>query len=157
MTRDEIWAEAGDVEGVLCVGCLEERLGRVLTPEDFLPLPVNDDDELDSVRLRTRKGSGRAVEALYRIATGAVLDLGVGSEALAEGLGIDGRVLEVRVDSANVAEVLELDGRLLAIRVDQARFSRRALAEIEADEMPEAALARRLAVGMADGLMREGP
>src|ERR1019366_2224390 len=102
MTRDEIWAEAGDVEGGLCVGCLEERLGRVLTPEDFLPLPVHEDDELDSVRLRTRKGSGGAVEALYRIATGAVLDLGVGSEALAEGLGIDGRLLEVRVDSARL-------------------------------------------------------
>jgi carbamoylphosphate synthase large subunit len=137
MVTDAVWAEAGDVAGRLCVGCLEERIGRVLTPEDFLPLPVNDDDELDSVRLRTRKGSGRAVEALYQLGATAVLELGV--------------------DSANVAEVLELDGRLLAIRVDQARFSRRALAEIEADEMPEAALARRLAVGMADGLMREGP
>ena len=134
MVTDAVWAEAGDVAGRLCVGCLELRLGRVLTPEDFPPLPANDDDECDSVRLRTRRGSGRAVEALYQLGTTAVLDLGV--------------------DSANVAEVLELDAKLLEVRVEGARFSRAALAEIAADEMPEAAIARRLAVGMADALMR---
>ena len=134
MVTDAVWAEAGDVAGRLCVGCLEERLGRVLTPEDFTALPVNDDDECDSVRLRTRKGSGRAVEGLYQVGTTAVLELGV--------------------DSANVAEVLELDAKLLEVRVEGARFSRAALAGIEADEMPEIAHNRRLAVGMADGLMR---
>ena len=137
MVTDAVWAEAGDVAGRLCVGCLELRLGRVLTPEDFPPLPANDDDECDSVRLRTRRGSGRAVEALYQLGTTAVLDLGV--------------------DSANVAEVLELDAKLLEVHVEGARFSRAALAELEADEMPEVAHNRRLAVGMADGLMREGP
>jgi hypothetical protein len=134
MVVDAVWYEAGDVAGRLCIGCLEERLDRVLTPEDFPPLPANDDSETDSVRLRCRKGSGRAVEALYRIGATAVLDLGV--------------------DSANVAEVLGIDGRLLALRVDQAKFSRAVLAEITADETPEVAHARGLAVGMADGLMR---
>lgn len=32
--RDELWKTYG-VEGVLCIGCLETRLGRKLTPEDF--------------------------------------------------------------------------------------------------------------------------
>jgi hypothetical protein len=137
MVTDAVWAEAGDVAGRLCIGCLEERLGRVLVPGDFLPIPSNDDDELDTVRLRTRKGSGRRVEALYGLAAKAVLEFGL--------------------DSETVAEVLGLDVGLLEVHVDHSRFSRAALAEITADEMPEAALARRLAVGMAGGLMREGP
>ena len=133
MTSNEIWVEGGDVAGRLCVGCLEERLGRVLTPEDFPPLPANDDDECDSVRLRTRKGSGRRVAALYQLGATAVLELGV--------------------DSTNVAEVLGIDGRLLELHVDSAKFNRAVLAEIDPDES-EAARTRRLAVGMADGLMR---
>jgi hypothetical protein len=110
MVTDAVWAEAGDVAGFLCVGCLEERLGRVLEPADFPPLPANDDEETDSVRLRTRKGSGRRTEDLYRIAVDAVLDLGV--------------------DSAQAAEVLGIDAGLLEICVDQAKFGRVALAEI---------------------------
>jgi hypothetical protein len=134
MTSDEIWASAGDVEGVLCIGCLELRLGRVLTVEDFPPLPANDDSETDSVRLRTRRGSGRCVAALYGLAAAAVLELGI--------------------DSPRVAEVLGIDGRLLAVRVDSARFNWAGLAEIEADETPELAHARRLAVGLANTVMR---
>ena len=132
MVNSSVWAEAGAGSGFLCVACLEERLERVLTPEDFPPLPLNDDEACDSVRLRTRKGSGRAVEGLYRIATAAVLDLGV--------------------DAPVVAEILGIGEGLLEIRVDGARFNRAALAEIEADEMPTPA--RRLAVGMANTLMR---
>jgi hypothetical protein len=35
--HDAIWAEAGMKEngGYLCIGCLEARLGRTLTPADF--------------------------------------------------------------------------------------------------------------------------
>jgi len=112
MVTDAVWAEAGAGSDVLCVGCLEERVGRSLEPADFPPLPVNDDDETDSVRLRTRKGSGRRVEALYRLATDAVLNLGTD------------------VDAA--AAALEIDARVLALCVDQAQFGRVALAEIEA-------------------------
>ena len=112
MTTDAVWAAGGAGSDVLCVGCFEERLGRTLEPADFPPLPVNDDDETDSVRLRTRKGSGRRVEALYRLATDAVLDLGTD------------------VDAA--ASALEIDAGVLALCVDQARFGRAVLAEIEA-------------------------
>jgi len=62
MVHDEVWAEAGmpidekheySGEGVLCVGCLEQRLGRRLTSKDFPQLPVNDLD-WQSERLRSR-------------------------------------------------------------------------------------------------------
>lgn len=112
MVSDAVWAATGAGSGFLCVGCVEERLDRCLEPDDFPPLPVNDDDETDSVRLRTRKGSGRRVEALYRLATDAVLDLGANVDAAAAALGLDAGVL--------------------ALCVDQARFGRAMLAEIEA-------------------------
>jgi hypothetical protein len=41
MVHDEIWAAAGD-EDHLCVGCLEHRLGRQLTPGDFTDCKMND-------------------------------------------------------------------------------------------------------------------
>jgi hypothetical protein len=44
MVTPEIW-KAVDMEpkdGCLCIGCLEERLGRTLTPKDFFPKhPLN--------------------------------------------------------------------------------------------------------------------
>lgn len=27
--------------GMLCIGCLEDRIGRKLTPEDFIDAPIN--------------------------------------------------------------------------------------------------------------------
>ena len=36
--RHELWLAYG-VEGVLCIGCLEIRLGRRLTPDDFYRNP----------------------------------------------------------------------------------------------------------------------
>jgi hypothetical protein len=35
--RERVWAEAGmqSFGGCLCIGCLEQRLGRVLRPKDF--------------------------------------------------------------------------------------------------------------------------
>jgi len=42
MVHDEIWLSVSeDVYGMLCIGCLEERLGRRLTPDDFMDCPVN--------------------------------------------------------------------------------------------------------------------
>ena len=44
MVKDEIWMSCvvGDEEfGLLCIGCLEDRLGRELRPSDFTPFPVN--------------------------------------------------------------------------------------------------------------------
>jgi hypothetical protein len=40
-----VWAAAGPA-GQLCIGCLEERLGRQLTPADF----VDHDDNLEAIR-----------------------------------------------------------------------------------------------------------
>jgi hypothetical protein len=42
MVTDEVWAAAGDPQGCLCVGCLEERIGRRLTRADFDEVPMND-------------------------------------------------------------------------------------------------------------------
>lgn len=62
MVKDEVWAEAGlraDRKShgeFLCIGCLESRLGRELTPEDFGPEPVNAPAPCDSERLNRRKG-----------------------------------------------------------------------------------------------------
>jgi hypothetical protein len=39
----------------LCIGCLEERLGRRLTPEDFLDCPLNHRPS-QSARLNDRLG-----------------------------------------------------------------------------------------------------
>lgn len=45
MVHDEVWQAAGaDTEfgwGMLCIGCLEVRLGRTLTPADFTDCWVN--------------------------------------------------------------------------------------------------------------------
>jgi hypothetical protein len=36
---DKVWAKTGlqPMEGCLCIGCVEKRIGRRLTPEDFEP------------------------------------------------------------------------------------------------------------------------
>lgn len=97
MVRDEVWAEAHG-RGYLCIGCLENRLGRELVPDDFPPLPVNDDEECDTVRLRIAKGSGRNVTGLYQLATVAVVDLGVTAELAASALRLDPRLVRHWVD-----------------------------------------------------------
>jgi hypothetical protein len=67
--HDEIWIKAcGYIEGklpadgpfgrqILCIGCLERRIGRRLTSNDFTDAPVNKpDDSRMSYRLLTRLG-----------------------------------------------------------------------------------------------------
>jgi len=42
MVQDDLWKTVNpDVDGMLCVGCLETRLGRTLTPADFTEAPCN--------------------------------------------------------------------------------------------------------------------
>jgi hypothetical protein len=41
--------------GCLCIGCLEQRLGRQLTPQDFPRHPFNGDEMPATVRLRSRR------------------------------------------------------------------------------------------------------
>ncbi|MGX1770690.1 hypothetical protein ACWIGW_01145 [Nocardia brasiliensis] len=54
--HDAVW-EAGALgaDGIVCIGCLESRLGRRLRPDDFLVAPLNDPDYGNhSPRLRNR-------------------------------------------------------------------------------------------------------
>jgi hypothetical protein len=42
MVHDEVWIEANPKgRGMLCIGCLEMRLRRLLTKDDFTDAPVN--------------------------------------------------------------------------------------------------------------------
>jgi hypothetical protein len=42
MVFDNIWnSVAGHMDGMLCIGCLEKRLGRKLTKKDFPDFPIN--------------------------------------------------------------------------------------------------------------------
>jgi hypothetical protein len=108
MVRDEVWAEVGDAV-LLCVGCLEERLGRCLEREDFLAIPLNDDNECDSVRLRIRKGSGRDSEALYRMAAEAVVELGRDPVVVAGRLGLDARLVAARAETARMMAKIDAE------------------------------------------------
>ncbi len=42
MLTSEVWKEAvPDLVGMLCINCVELRLGRQLWPEDFMDSPIN--------------------------------------------------------------------------------------------------------------------
>jgi hypothetical protein len=42
MVTDTVWLSVNHyVQGMLCIGCLEKRLGRKLTPPDFTLCPLN--------------------------------------------------------------------------------------------------------------------
>ena len=56
MVHNTLWEAAGMGAGKLCIGCLEERLGRRLTPPDFTKCRVNEPRDGDSPRLAERKG-----------------------------------------------------------------------------------------------------
>lgn len=40
MVTDEVWSSVAN-RGMLCIGCLEARLGRELTASDFTDCPLN--------------------------------------------------------------------------------------------------------------------
>jgi hypothetical protein len=54
MVHNDVWRAAGMQAGVLCIGCLEGRLGRRLTPQDFTNSPINNDLPWDTARLAER-------------------------------------------------------------------------------------------------------
>jgi hypothetical protein len=70
MAREDVWEEAwagrrkvfhGKVPGqeILCIACLEKRIGRRLTFADFTDVPINNPaDQNKSKRLRHRLRSG---------------------------------------------------------------------------------------------------
>lgn len=59
MLKPEIWQAAGMTKGFLCIGCVEQRLERKLTPTDFPDAPVNRPSKSD--RLLNRLGYTRSV------------------------------------------------------------------------------------------------
>jgi hypothetical protein len=56
MVHNSVWGAAGmEMEsGMLCIGCLEERLGRQLTSSDFIDAPINTERYRRSERLKNR-------------------------------------------------------------------------------------------------------
>jgi hypothetical protein len=60
MVHDHVWEQACQVSPraiprFLCIGCLEERLGRMLTPDDFMDVKLNDPNKPQGVSSRLRK------------------------------------------------------------------------------------------------------
>ena len=56
MVKDHVWNQAGGGKGMLCVDCLEKRLGRQLTPEDFIDAIINTNFYQHSPKLLSRMG-----------------------------------------------------------------------------------------------------
>jgi len=54
MVKHSIWHIYGCGIGMLCIGCLENRMGRLLTYRDFLNCPLNAKIERKSDRLLDR-------------------------------------------------------------------------------------------------------
>lgn len=62
MVTHELWQRAAGqsfqvLMGVLCIGCLEQRIGRKLAPSDFISCPANRaPNRARSQRLKDRLG-----------------------------------------------------------------------------------------------------
>lgn len=56
MVRDDVWLAAAEDKnmGMLCIGCLEDRLGRQLNGLDFIDAPINKGVFPQSNRLQLR-------------------------------------------------------------------------------------------------------
>lgn len=55
MVHNALWRLAGEIAGFLCIGCLEHRLGRTLTPLAFPDFPINWPCKWGTPRLAARK------------------------------------------------------------------------------------------------------
>lgn len=51
MLTAAVWAAVGGGAGFLCIGCVEARLGRLLTAADFAPTRINWPHPRDTPRL----------------------------------------------------------------------------------------------------------
>ncbi len=58
MVHDHVWLASRLPKdgGMLCIGCLERRIGRKLTPSDFRIAPINQGFFTRSARLLDRLG-----------------------------------------------------------------------------------------------------
>jgi len=54
MVNKDVWKKSKGKKGMLCIGCLEKRIGRRLLPEDFTDVPVNKLPDPRSARLDDR-------------------------------------------------------------------------------------------------------
>lgn len=54
MVQHDLWISAGVGDGLLCIGCLEDRLGRRLESCDFTDAPINVLPVPRSARLQER-------------------------------------------------------------------------------------------------------
>lgn len=61
---DEVWSQVNpDIDGMLCIGCVEDRLGRPLNYNDFpVDVPLN-----AMIRSGVWGGSARLKEAMSRV------------------------------------------------------------------------------------------
>lgn len=57
VVNHDLWKRYGVGKGMMCIGCLEDRLGRELNPSDFADAPINSmGDKSRSERLKSRLG-----------------------------------------------------------------------------------------------------
>jgi len=55
MVQNDIWKTYGASGAMLCIGCLEKRIGRQLSQQDFIDLPLDEiNPETQSFRLQDR-------------------------------------------------------------------------------------------------------
>lgn len=54
MVNDAIWDAHVGSGGMLCIGCLENRMGRILNSNDFTSAPINSINQMKSERLINR-------------------------------------------------------------------------------------------------------
>jgi hypothetical protein len=64
MVKDDVWS-IGEHDGLLCIGCLERRIERQLTPTDFIDCPLNWEGP-KSDRIRSRLGHAIYLRATSR-------------------------------------------------------------------------------------------
>ena len=60
MVHDDVWFQTGlkKLDGMLCITCLEKRIGRQLTSNDFSNFPINKDPLFRSELLTSRLHHG---------------------------------------------------------------------------------------------------
>jgi hypothetical protein len=69
MVRDTVWARSGlgENDGMLCIGCLERRIGRELRGVDFFECSLEDEPWCGrSARYADRLGRGRPAPAIIQ-------------------------------------------------------------------------------------------
>ncbi len=87
MVLPEIWKAAGMGvdDGNMCIGCLEDRIGRELTRADFTNAPINEPSPWNTPRLASRlleQTSAMQYEVILNLAASWVE---IGAERCREG------------------------------------------------------------------------